>query len=125
MAQLKDREEYEKWKAERQRQLAEKHNTGKESGQTEKPAEGSPVRQPSAPAPEELLPIEDLFSNAWEVYRQRVGPLIALYLFAAFSSLAVVALFGGAGFLLSFLLPAAKGPFIAADWGLPDMFLCP
>ena len=121
MPQFKNREEYEKWKAERLKQAAEKTQQG---AQEDKPPE--PVRQ----APERkadnigagLLPVGELLSASWEIYRQRFGTLVGLYLISILLFILPLAILLGGGFALGMLFLDAKYVLIAIG-GILGLFI--
>lgn len=136
MPDFKSKEEYEQWKTQRLKEAQGKKQAAlntpeqapKESaGQKEsaEPKEGekeevpknspqdSPKTQKAVTTKTGLTDIGGLFRNSWEIYKKRFAVLIALYFFSLFALLAVIALFGGAGFLLSLIFSSIKGPLIA------------
>jgi predicted Zn finger-like uncharacterized protein len=64
-------------------------------------------------APGRLAGINELFARTWEIYKNRIGTLIALYLLAVISLLAPLGLFLGLGYLLSLGAPESKTALLA------------
>ncbi len=111
MAEFKNREEYENWKARRLRELKDKQDqpaTGKPK------ADAGEENGEGAGGKGDLSDPGELFRRAWEIYKRRAGVLTALYII---SFLLLAGAFGfclGAGYLLSLVfhwgrkvLPAA------------------
>lgn len=121
MAQFKDREEYEKWKAERLKQAAEKTQQGAQEASPPEPVRQAQERK-AADASAGLLPVGELFSVSWEIYRRRFGPLVALYLISILLFILPLAILLGGGFALGMLLPAAKYVLIGIG-GLLGFFI--
>jgi hypothetical protein len=69
-------------------------------------AEAAPRR--STPAPGRLAGINELFARTWEIYKNRIGTLITLYLLAVISFVVPLGLFLGVGYLLSLGAPESK-----------------
>ncbi len=109
MAQFKNREEYERWKAERSKQAAHK-GTAPDSAQEKQPSEpAAPEVMRRSPGPPGGLPgIGELFGRTWEVCKGRFGTLIALYLLMILLFILPLAVFGGTGFALTLVLPDLK-----------------
>lgn len=107
MPQFKDREEYEKWKAERLKQAAEKTQKGAQEDKPPEPVRQEPEQKTAAPS-SGLLPVGELFSVSWEIYRRRFGPLIGLYLISILLFIIPLAILLGGGFALGMLFPDAK-----------------
>lgn len=136
MPDFKSKEEYEQWKAQRlkeaqgkkQAALNDPEQESKKSSGPKEPSESkednkeeapkdssqdSPQTQKAVSTKTGLTEIGGLFRNSWEIYKRRFAVLIALYFFSLLAFLAVIALFGGAGFLLSLVFSSSKGPLIA------------
>jgi hypothetical protein len=64
------------------------------------------------PTPGRLAGINELFSRTWEIYKNRIGTLIALYLLAVISLIMPLGLFLGAGYLLSLGAPESRTAFL-------------
>lgn len=106
MTEFKNREEYEKWKAEKLKQ-----NQGKErSGDSENPESYLPSssKSPRPISSGGLSEIGDLLTRSWELFKARIGVLLPLQLlsiaFLVICTAAIVSI--GAFFVL--LLPAYK-----------------
>jgi hypothetical protein len=104
---------------------------------SQKPAEEKPAEpQTSPPKPDEpaayggLPGIGTLFDRSWEIFKRRIGTLIALYLLSAALFIVPIGIFIGIGYLFSEFFSASKtalmisgGLFgmiagmIAASWG--------
>lgn len=119
MPEFRNKEEYEEWKARRLKELREKSESlnppPEQSGPP--PSDERPVDVPQPPGDagkkSELSGIGDLFTRTWEIYKERIGTLIALYLLTALFFALALGLFLGIGLLLSGLLGGSK-PVIAA-----------
>jgi hypothetical protein len=123
MPEFRDREEYEKWKAQRLRDLKEKQdqsvaggaegNSGEETGEREKPEGFQP--SPDGGGNEGYLADPgELFKKAWDIYKRRAGVLIALYIL---SFLFLVGAFGlclGSGYLFSIVFHTGGKVLLAA-----------
>jgi hypothetical protein len=117
MPQFNNKEEYEQWKAQRLRALQE----AKESGNT--PADHPEIppqdeRTPDIPPEQktahgEISALSDLFREAWETYKRRLGTLIALYLLSFLFFALAFGVFFGFGFLVSLLLGESKAVIVA------------
>jgi hypothetical protein len=105
--QFKDREEYEKWKAEKLRQAAEKTQQGAQEDKPPEPLNQAPERKADT-AGAGLLPVGELFSVSWEIYRRRFGPLVGLYLISILLFIIPLAVLLGGSFALGMLFPDAK-----------------
>ncbi len=79
--------------------------------ETEEPKE--PGASPLTAVPGRLAGINELFARTWEIYKNRVGTLIALYLLAVISLIVPLGLFLGAGYLLSLGAPESKTALLA------------
>ncbi len=113
MAQFKDREEYERWKAERSKQAARKMTASDSAKEERLPgsfAPGVKRRTPSRPAA--LSDISDLFSRSWERYKERFGTLLVLCLLMLLLFLLPLGVFGGSGFALALVFPDLKAVLI-------------
>lgn len=111
MAKFKDREEYERWKAERLKEAALK------AAASESPEAAGPQKSPdrSIKPPKEGIPdLGELFHRTWDVYKRRFGVLIALCLLSIVLFVLPAAVLAGAGFLLSLLLPDLKAILLGA-----------
>ena len=108
MPQFKDREEYEKWKAERLKQAAEKTRQGAQEDKPPEPVRLAPEQKTAAPS-SGLLPVGELFSVSWEIYRRRFGPLVGLYLISILLFIIPLAILLGGGFALGMLLFSQAG----------------
>jgi hypothetical protein len=119
MPEFRNKEEYEEWKARRLKELQEKSESLNpppgHSGPP--PADERPVDVPQIPPDTaekgELSGIGDLFKKTWEIYKERIGTLISLYLLTALFFALALGLFLGTGLLFSGLLGGNK-PVIAA-----------
>lgn len=129
MPKFKDREEYERWKTERLKKIQERGKEQKEH--EEDTVKASPfLKAETIKTDGKLTGIGELFSNSWQIYKNRIGTLIALYLFSAISCVVSLGIFIGTGFLLSHFLSESKIPlilsivigitigFIALFWGM-------
>ena len=107
MPQFKNREEYENWKAERQKQAAQKMQQGVQEDKPPEPLHQAPERKADN-ARVGLLPVGELFSVSGETFRRRFGPLVALYLISILLFIIPLAVLLGGGFAFSMLFPDAK-----------------
>ncbi len=64
-------------------------------------------------APGRLVGINELFARTWEIYKNRIGTLIALYLLAVISLIVPLGLFLCVGYLLSLGMPESKTALLA------------
>jgi len=131
MPRFENREEYERWKAERLAAGGEKGPSGNDregqKGPEEAPRAGRDSTE-GAPGPSAaggkdkggggLPEVEDLFSRAWRVYKARFCVLAGLILFSFLIFGCVLALFGGSGYLLSAAFPDQKTVLLAVFWTL-------
>lgn len=123
MPQFKDREEYERWKQERLKQSVEKKQGDQQEDTPPAPPSEPPVPPPPrSPAPPSgksprdssgLLSIEQLFKDSWEIFKNRFGTLIALYLLPILAMLAIIGIFAGIGLLMALAAPDLKTGLIA------------
>ncbi len=112
MPEFKNREEYEKWKAERLRQS----QLGKQSEQveTETPPP-APKQSRLSPPRNELTDIGELLAQSWAQFKSRIGVLLPLQLIAIGLLLICIAATMGIGTFFVLLLPPYKTPiFIVA-----------
>ncbi len=65
-----------------------------------------------SPPRRELSGLGDLFSSSWEVFKNRIGILLVLYLIIIACVLVPVGLFLGAGFLISLVMPEGRIPLL-------------
>ncbi|GFE57307.1 zinc-ribbon domain-containing protein [Geobacter sp. AOG1] len=64
------------------------------------------------PPRRELSGLGDLFGKSWEVFKNRIGILLVLYLIIIACVLVPVGLFLGAGFLISLVMPEGRVPLL-------------
>ncbi len=87
------------------------------SGMPGEPEREQPEKPGVAPfggkAPGRLAGINELFARTWNIYKERVGILIALYLLAVISLVIPLGLFLGAGYLLSLGAPGSRTALLA------------
>lgn len=110
------------------RYQAEEHRPEPEeqqNGSSRQPAEPAPpgAAQPESPVgatieattavPGRLAGINELFGRTWDIYKNRIGTLIALYLLAVISLIIPLGLFLGAGYLLSLGAPESRTALLA------------
>lgn len=82
-----------------------------EGGEPPFPRNGSspehrPVRR------RELSAIGELFAQSWELFKERIGVLLVLYLVIFAALLIPLAIFGGLGFAISMALPGMRLPLL-------------
>ena len=65
-----------------------------------------------SPPRRELSGLGDLFNSSWEVFKNRIGILLVLYLIIIACVLVPVGLFLGAGFLISLVMPEGRIPLL-------------
>lgn len=125
MPRFNNKEEYERWKAERM---------GKPSqGSLNEPVEQKPAPEPTPPLEKKfdeskLLKVEarqpsmrnlsELFSQSWEIYKNRAGVILAVYFAGIVGAVASLFLLLGLGFLAGLFAPDIKELFI----GLGGLF---
>lgn len=69
-----------------------------------------PDRKPASRR--ELSGLGDLLAKTWEVFKNRIGVLLVLYLVIIACVLVPVGLFLGVGFLISLVMPEGRGPLL-------------
>lgn len=119
MVEFKDREEYEKWKARRLRDLRGEQDPsadGEEEPDAEGGGEGRKGLQPSPQGSggRDLADPGDLFRRAWEMYKRRVGVIISLYLLSFLFFLVIFCFCMGAGYLFSVVIGKGREALSAA-----------
>lgn len=123
MPDFKNKEEYERWKAERLRDLQQKKQApdmppAPPEKEPQKDKNGYVPERPPSITPDnmtksELTGIDELFRNSWEIYKKRIGTLISLYMLSFLFFIILLGLFLGVGYLLSLILPDSKTALIA------------
>jgi len=68
----------------------------------------------NAPTTGGLLSVSELFSETWEIYKRRIGPLIALYILSIIFTMIPVVLFVGGSIGLAALVSELRGILIMA-----------
>ncbi len=110
MPEFKNREEYERWKAEKLKQNQTKETSGDDVGSE------SPLLPPSkyeGPATSRSLSeIGNLLARSWAQFKTRIGVLLPLQLISIAILVLCVGLSLGIGSLLLQLLPAFRTPII-------------
>jgi phage FluMu protein Com len=77
------------------------------------PGQSQPTaNENKAPSRRELSGLGDLFGKSWEVFKNRIGILLVLYLIIIACVLVPVGLFLGAGFLISLVMPEGRAPLL-------------
>lgn len=113
MPKFKDREEYERWKAERSRQSAQNVTAPVSEKETGLPGPGAPgVKRQTPDLPGGPSDIGELFSRSWDSYKRRFGPLIGLCLLMVVLFIFPLAVFGSSGFALALVFPDLKAVLI-------------
>jgi hypothetical protein len=67
---------------------------------------------PGSPPRRELSSLGDLFSRSWDVFKNRIGILLVLYLIIIAGVLVPLGLFMGMGFLISMVMPESRVPLL-------------
>jgi hypothetical protein len=117
MPKFSNREEYERWKKEKLGSNLDKiggipgDRQIPESEQEEKSDSEHSGIQPVAKTVE-LKSISDLFSNSWELFKNRFWTLNCLYLLSAFFLIVFIGVFLGISFLLSMFFPEHRDVLI-------------
>lgn len=113
MPEFNSREEYEQWKAERQKQNQQKKELDS-TGKPESPPSSLSI-QLKPPSPDGLTEIGDLLSGSWELFKDRVWVLLPLQLLSVAFLIACTAAIVGIGALFVLLIPAYKTPILAVS----------
>jgi len=109
MPEFKDREEYERWKAEKLKQNQSKE-TGVFADRSESPR---PVAsKPEHPPAGGLSEIGDLLTRTWAQFKARIGVLLPLQLISIAMLIACIAASLGMAMFFAQLLPAYKNPLL-------------
>jgi hypothetical protein len=114
---FESREEYEKWKARRLKELwAIELGKNPPSGGSDKgaPPDGGGPEGDAAGRDYDLPEIGELFRRAWEIYKRRGGVLIGLYLLSILFFVLSLGIFIGASFVFSLFFPEVKQAVLAA-----------
>ncbi|MBI5847373.1 MAG: hypothetical protein HZB31_05385 [Nitrospirae bacterium] len=110
MPEFKDREEYERWKADKLKQNEAKRSSGdSEKPQSIPPSSSDQARQA---APNGLPEIGDLLTRSWELFKARIGVLLPLQLLSIAALIVCIAAAAGIGEFFALLLPAGKTPIL-------------
>jgi hypothetical protein len=101
MPKFRDKEEYERWKAQRQQELREKGQgpSAPEDPEIKEPRDPKkaagkdsiPPRRETVAAGGKVAEIGDLFRNTWDVYKRRIGVLLTMVSPESICLLAVIA----------------------------------
>jgi hypothetical protein len=114
---FENREEYEKWKARRLKELWAIELSKKPPEKEAEPGGGGggPEGQPGkAPRQADELPeIGDLFRKSWEIYKRRGGVLVGLYLLSILFFVFSTGIFIGAAFVFSRFFPGVREAVLA------------
>jgi hypothetical protein len=122
MPKFESKEEYEKWKAQRLKELQEKKQTG--DVPPEPQGEGSPgdrgedkivIKVPLTKEIEALgglSGVGDLFRSSWEIYRRRIFTLISLYILSVLFFAVSFGIFFGIVYLFAMVFEVSKAAII-------------
>jgi hypothetical protein len=112
MPEFRNREEYERWKAEKLKQNQEKEKAGiSKEPESGIPPLSRPARKISSDG---LSEIGDLISRSWELFKERIGVLLPLQLLSIALLAACIGTLVGIGTFFELLLPAYKKPILVA-----------
>lgn len=118
MAEFRNREEYEQWKARRDeemrarsRELAPRPDSGEPPPDDAPSAGGQSQIPPDGPFGE-LAEIDQLLNVSWMIYRRRAGALIGLSVFSFFLALFVFVFMVGVAYLISLFRESAQIPLL-------------
>ena len=112
MAEFRNREEYEKWKAERLKASREKAEASKDKTPPPEDQATPKQRTPQAPSGNLRSPGE-LFGEAFEVYKERFGTFFGIIFLSLLLVVTTVAVVAAIGLALSFVLPGKKQVLVA------------
>lgn len=122
MPKFENKEEYEKWKAQRLRELQEKKQTS--DVPPEPQGEGSPgdrgedkivIKVPLTKEIEALgglSGVGDLFRSSWEIYKRRIFTLISLYILSVLFFAVSFGIFFGIAYLFAMVFEVSKATII-------------
>ncbi|MBI5074584.1 MAG: hypothetical protein HZB62_05385 [Nitrospirae bacterium] len=126
MPEFRNREEYERWKAERLKESQDRQRSRDQQASDKRPA--APDQQsPSSRSPE-LTDIGDLLNQSWGQFKERIGVLLPLHLLSLVFLIAGILLAVGIGALIAMMVPQCKTPvllisaLIGLTIGLTAMF---
>lgn len=109
MPEFKNREEYEKWKAERLRQSQQGNRIEQHEKESQQPAREQPRVSPS---PGGLTDIGELLTQSWSQFKSRIGVLLPLQLLSIGLLILCTAATVGIGSFFVLLLPLYKTPIL-------------